>query len=147
MNCIYSVLNASIRTATNMIRKQLAPFPGGPRGKQPASRPRRGARRTYNEGRMESLRVARNAETMNAVSQELRKKLYAGVKDGMNAIERLEVLNTMKCITINVTTRAIRFGTLHLFNRLYEFNNVPVTGTIYQFYRVSLAIFEVDFWF
>ena len=59
-----------VSTATNMIRKQLAPFSGGPRGKQPASRPRRGARRTYNEGKMESLHVARNAETMNAVSQE-----------------------------------------------------------------------------
>lgn len=48
----------------------------------------------------------------------------------------------MKAITICVTTRGIGFGTINMFIALFEFNNVPMRGDIYQMYRISLAAFE-----
>lgn len=31
---------------------------------------------------------------------------------------------------------------MHIFLSLYEFNNIPVRGDIYQLYRIGLAVFQ-----
>lgn len=73
------------------------------------------------------------------LAEELKKRLFPGIK---SAQERLDTINTIKAITLTITTRAIGFGAAHFFYSLYEFNNVPIRGSVYQFYRVSLAILE-----
>lgn len=49
----------------------------------------------------------------------------------------------MKAITLCVTTRGIGFGVVNVFSALFEFNNVPVRGNIYELYRVSLEVLQV----
>ncbi|XP_046415809.1 uncharacterized protein LOC124177470 [Neodiprion fabricii] len=100
------------------------------------------SRGAYQKKRFSSHRTERNTETSNLLSDELRKKLYPGVKDEMSAMDRLEAYNTSKAITLTITTRAIGMGTLHIFSCLFEFNNIPIRGSIYQLYRVSLAVLE-----
>ena len=73
-------------TAEDMIRRQIPQ----PTGRQPMSRPRRGARKAYNDRRLENFRIARNFDTMNTVAQELNKKIYAGVKDGLTTLNDLK---------------------------------------------------------
>lgn len=77
------------------------------------------------------------------LAEELKKKLFPGVKTGQNALERLEALNTFKAITLTVTTRAMGFASNQIFFALYEYNNVPIRGTVYEMYRVCLTVFEV----
>ncbi|XP_046628200.1 uncharacterized protein LOC124309028 [Neodiprion virginianus] len=81
------------------------------------------------------------------LSEELKKKFYPGVTDNMSAMDRLEAYNTSKVITLTVTTRAVGFSTMHIFACLYEFNNVLMRGSIYQIYRVALAVFEAKIQF
>lgn len=88
---------------------------------------------------MEKFRKQKSTETANTLSDELHKHLFAGLKDSNTAAERAESVSTLKAITLTVTTRAIEFATTHIFSTLYEYNNVPVNGTIYQLYRVALA--------
>ncbi|KAK4887512.1 hypothetical protein RN001_003783 [Aquatica leii] len=58
-------------------------------------------------------------------------------------MERLEAVNTMRAITLTVTFRAIGFGAASIYAASFEFNNVPVRGSVYQMYRYNLAVFEV----
>ncbi|KAK9736526.1 hypothetical protein QE152_g12396 [Popillia japonica] len=54
----------------------------------------------------------------------------------------LESTQTLKAITICITTRSIGFSATTMIRALYSFNNVPVRGSIYQIYRVYLAMLE-----
>lgn len=121
------------------VRQQVPPFSprGGKRGRPSAGR------KAYQDRRMDTHRAVKSKITEDQLSEELKKKLFPGVKDGQTAADRLEAVNTLKAITLCVTTRSIGFGTLHMFSCLYQFNNVPVQGSIYEMYRVCLAVFEV----
>ncbi|KAK4882267.1 hypothetical protein RN001_005586 [Aquatica leii] len=109
-------------------------------------RPRRGggpSRQNFQKNRVSEFRSTQNNITEADLAEDLRRKLFPGVKNGQSAMERLDEVNTLRAITLTVTTRAIGFGTASIFASLYEFNNVPVRGTIFQLYRISLAILEV----
>lgn len=109
-------------------------------------RPRRGggpSRQNFQKNRVSEFRSTQNKITEADLAEDLRRKLFPGVKNGQSAMERLDAVNTLRAITLTVTTRAIGFGTASIFASLYEFNNVPVRGTIFQLYRISLAILEV----
>lgn len=129
--------------AYEMARRQL-PLPDERvfRGRGKGGRRPTGGRRVYNTTRMEDYRAKQSLITEAQLSEELKKKLFPGVKNEQTASERLEAVNTMKAITLCVTTRAIGFGTVNVFIAMFEFNNVPVRGNIYQLYRVALAAFE-----
>lgn len=99
-------------------------------------------RRGYQERRVEGYRHKQSKITEGDLAEELKKKLFPGVKDGQSASERLEAVNTMKAITMCVTTRGIGFSTLHVFLSIYQFNNIPIRGSIFQLYRVALAVLE-----
>lgn len=60
----------------------------------------------------------------------------------MTTTNRVEMNNTLKNITLTITTPAIGFGTCQIFIALSQFPNIPVRGNIYQIYRVSIAILE-----
>lgn len=111
------------------------------RGKSYTNRGR--GRKNYNDSRVVEQRRQTSLITENDLAEELKNKLFPGVKTGQNALERLEALNTFKAITLTVTTRAMGFRTNQIFFSLYEYNNVPVTSAIYEMYRVCLAVFEV----
>lgn len=89
---------------------------------------------------MEDYRSTQSLITLNDLSEDLKKKLFPGVKDGQSAMERLEAVQTFKPITLCITTRGLGFGIVNIFRALREFHNAPDVGDIYQFYRVSLAI-------
>lgn len=121
-------------------RKQVEDAPAQ-RGRGRGGRSSRGMR-SYQEHRVQTYRKQQSKITEDNLSEELKKKLFPGVKDGQTASERLEAVNTFKAITLTVTTRAIGFGTMHIFLSLFEFANVPQRGDIYQLYRVGLAVFQ-----
>lgn len=129
--------------AYEQARLQVQPFTnrGSTRTRASSSRGK------YQKARFSTHRTEKNNETNAMLSDELKKKLYPGVKDDMSVMDRLEAYNTSKAITLTITTRAIGMGTLHIFACLYEFNNVPVRGSIYQLYRVSLAVLEAKIQF
>ena len=51
-------------------------------------------------------------------------------------------LQTFKAIPLCITTRSIGFGTISTFLAIFDLHDIPQRGDIYQFYRVSLALFE-----
>lgn len=113
------------------------------RGRRPSGRgPRRGGRgrQSYNNQRIEDHRATQSLITLNDLSEDLKKKLFPGVKDGHSAMERLEAVQTFKAITLCITTRGLGFGIMSIFRALREFHNTPEVGDVYQFYRVSLAV-------
>ncbi|CAH0562794.1 unnamed protein product [Brassicogethes aeneus] len=128
----HSYVTANVAEQYDTVRKQLPPFKQRDRPSQ-VSRGR--GRQSYQNSREEKFRQQKSANTSFDLSESLRKKLLPDVKDSESAIDRHEAVATLKAITIFVTTRAIGFGTAHLFSILFEFNNVPVNG-IYQMYRV-----------
>ena len=101
-----------------------------------------GARKTFQRGRMDNLRRDKGRQSEIELSKALQNKLYPGVKNEQSAADRLEVISTFKAIVLCITTRTIGFGTISTFLTIYDLHNVPQRGDIYQFYRVSLALFE-----
>ncbi|XP_044746580.1 uncharacterized protein LOC123308102 [Coccinella septempunctata] len=102
--------------------------------------------RRYQEKRVQQGRRANNLITEADLADELKQKLFQGVKDERTARERLETVNIMKAITLPITTRSMGLGSAHIFYSLYGFRNmkdIPARGSIYQMYRVALAILEV----
>jgi hypothetical protein len=108
------------------------------RGRNKVSR----GRTDYNKQRMETMRGERSMVTENDLSEDLRRKLFPGIKNGESAMERLEAVNTAKAITLCITTRSMGFGTVNVFMALSEFQNIPIRGNIYQYYRISLALLQ-----
>ncbi|KAG5867922.1 hypothetical protein JTB14_019741 [Gonioctena quinquepunctata] len=100
-------------------------------------------RGNYNDNRVVAHRKQMSAVTEKDLSDELRKKLFPGIKTSDDAMSRLEALQTFKAIELCITTRQIGFGTVQIFMALRQFNNVPVEGNIYQMYRVNLALLHV----
>lgn len=96
----------------------------------------------YNKTRVENFRKQQSQFTEYDLSEELIKKLFPGIKSMQSALDRLEATNTLKAITLCVTTGQIGFAISHIFISLRQFNNIPVAGSIYQPYRVGLALFE-----
>lgn len=72
----------------------------------------------------------------------IQKKLFPGVKTGQSAVDRLEACNVSRVMTMDISTRASGFSFVNIFYCLFEFNNVPMNGSIYQLYRVGLAALE-----
>lgn len=106
-------------------------------------RPRGGPSRKKNQmTRSDVYRKNAGQATEDNLLFELKNKLFPGVKDGQNASDRLEAYNTERAITVTITTRRIGFSAYFIFQSIYEYNNVPVRGDIYQLYRVGLIMAE-----
>ncbi|CAH1982559.1 unnamed protein product [Acanthoscelides obtectus] len=114
----------------DVLRSAVTPYRGRPFRWQRGNRRGRG-RQQYQQRRNEDFRQNKSKITEHDLSMALKNKLFPGIKDGQTAAERVEAVNTLKAITICITTRTIGFGTTHLFACLYEYNNVPVRGSIY----------------
>lgn len=114
------------------------------RGQQ-HDRPRRGqtsrGRSKYNSERVESYRQTQSLITEGDLAEDLKKKLFPGIKTE-SVMDRLEAVQTFKAVTLCITTRAIGFGVVNIFISLFEFSNVPIRDEITQFYRVCSAIVQ-----
>lgn len=110
----------------------------------PRTQAKRGsyARKRLQRGRVDSLRRDRGVIVDAELAKALQNKLFPGVKSEQSAADKLEVVSTLKAITLCITTRSMGFGTVTTFLAMMDLQNVPLRGDIYQFYRVSLAIFE-----
>nr|CAI5851791.1 unnamed protein product [Callosobruchus analis] len=93
------------------MRRQLVDEDRDRKRGQKSSKSRSG----YNERRVESYRKEKSKITMQDLSEGLKRRLLPGVKDGMSALDSLEVLNTFNAITITITTRGIGFGVAMIF--------------------------------
>ncbi|CAG9773471.1 unnamed protein product [Ceutorhynchus assimilis] len=77
------------------------------------------------------MREQRSKISMDDLNEELKKKLFPGIKNAQSAMYRLESLQTAKAVELAVTTRQIGFGVVHLFVALRQFNNVAIQGNVY----------------
>ena len=100
------------------------------------------SRRGYQRTRVESHREVRSDQTGVLYRQAVDRMLVPGLKEG-DAASRMEAVNMLRAITLTITTRSIGLGITHIFYKLFEFERVPLRGTIYQMYRSCLAVMEV----
>ncbi|KAF2893514.1 hypothetical protein ILUMI_12660 [Ignelater luminosus] len=93
----------------SMYQQLAASMRGQPRGRSRfGGRPfRKGglSRQARNQQKIEEYKQKKNSETVDILSKKLSSKLMPGVKTGDSGMDRLEAVNTLRCITLYVTTR------------------------------------------
>lgn len=98
--------------------------------------------KTRSNNRQDTFRSRTGDKEVANYSKQLENSLLLGQKDISAALGALESTQTLKAITLCITTRSIGFSATTMIRALYSFNNVPVRGSIYQIYRVYLAMLE-----
>lgn len=110
---------------------------GSTRGKPRQSR----GRRLYQRGRVATMRQEKGAVTMSNLQEEIRKKMFVGTSED-DALARLSEQQTLKAITLSITTRGIGLGICHLtFISISYHENIHVPSC-YSMYRVFLGLLE-----
>lgn len=139
---MYFPTNYSVPPADSdprFMRDQLAKEVRGsnrPRGRGRGRRGRGSKNIQRDQQRQDSFREAKSEFTASECQKSLTSRLMVGTKDAENALNAIEAVHTLKTITLCITTRSIGFSVVTMFRALYQFNNVPVGGSIYEFYRV-----------
>ncbi|CAH0403851.1 unnamed protein product [Chilo suppressalis] len=99
------------------------------------------SRQKYQRGRVANMRQTKGAAAMNALQEDLRNKLFVGTGE-IDALARLSEQQTLKAITMSITTRGIGLGICHLaYISLSDHTNIQVPN-IYALFRVSLGLLE-----
>uniref|UniRef100_A0A2H1VUC8 SFRICE_022105 n=1 Tax=Spodoptera frugiperda TaxID=7108 RepID=A0A2H1VUC8_SPOFR len=110
---------------------------GSTRGKPRQSR----GRRLYQRGRVATMRQEKGAVTMSNLQEEIRRKMFVGTSED-DALARLSEQQTLKAITLSITTRGIGLGICHLtFISISYHENIHVPSC-YSMYRVFLGLLE-----
>ncbi|CAB3232676.1 unnamed protein product [Arctia plantaginis] len=108
-----------------------------PRGRGRQSR----GRQQYQRGRVENMRRTKGSETMSALHEDLRKQLFVGSHEE-DALARLSEQQTLKSITLSITTRGIGLGLSHLTFISISYHETIQIPNIYVMYRVFLGLME-----
>ncbi|CAG4960795.1 unnamed protein product [Colias eurytheme] len=112
-----------------------SPSPGRGKGRQSRGR------QQYQRSRVSQMRKTKGAETMLNLHEEIRKKMFVGSNEE-DALARLSEQQTLKAITLSITTRGIGLGLCHLtFISISYHENIQVPN-IYSMYRVFLGLLE-----
>ncbi|CAH0404107.1 unnamed protein product [Chilo suppressalis] len=99
------------------------------------------SRQTYQRGRVDQMRQQKGKVTMDNLQNELRAKLFVGSNEN-DALARLSEQQTLKAITLSITTRGIGIGICHLSYIAISYHTNIQIPSIYAFYRVSLGLLE-----
>lgn len=87
------------------------------------------------------MRHEKGAVTMFNLQEEIKKKMFVGTSED-DALARLSEQQTLKAITLSITTRGIGLGTCHLaFISISYYENIRVPSC-YAMYRVFLGLLE-----
>ncbi|CAB3252423.1 unnamed protein product [Arctia plantaginis] len=98
-------------------------------------------RQLYQRGRVTNMRRTKGAVEMSSLQDEIRKKMFVGTNEE-DALARLSEQQTLKAITLSITTRGIGLGICHLtFISISYHENIRVPS-IYAMYRVFLGLLE-----
>ncbi|CAB3221954.1 unnamed protein product [Arctia plantaginis] len=98
-------------------------------------------RQIYQRGRVTTMRRTKGADAMAILQEKIREKMYVGSNEE-DALNRLSEQQTLKAITLSITTRGIGFGICHLtFISISYYENIRVPS-MYAMYRVFLGLLE-----
>lgn len=101
------------------------------------------SRQHYQKSRVDKLREDRGAKTMAALQERLNADLYVGTHGENDTLAKLEQAQTLKSITLSITTRAIGFNLCHLVRLCVNYGERIAIPSIYELYRVYLGLIEV----
>lgn len=87
------------------------------------------------------MRRAKGADTMFNLQEEIRRKMFVGTNEE-DALARLSEQQTLKAITLSITTRGIGFGICHLTFISISYHETIQVPNIYAMYRVFLGLLE-----
>lgn len=137
----YQATKVQILFQKGMLTSRSPRIVGPPRSR--TSRGRRGpAHRSYQGGRVEQHRRQIGREVQDELATQLKKSLAPGAGDAISILARLEAKQTLKAISITITTRSIGFSVTMMLHHLTNFDRCPNEGTCYTMYRVYVAALE-----
>lgn len=108
--------------------------------------PRRGrgqtrSRQGFQTARVEEKRRTEGAKTVAKISDMIKTSLHPGAKSSEDVLAKIGENQTLKAITLSITTRGIGLGLCHLNFIAVSYHEI-VVPSVYAQYRVFLAVLE-----
>lgn len=108
--------------------------------------PRRGrgqtrSRQGYQTARVETKRRNEGAKTTIGIDAMIKSTLHPGAKSSDDVLAKIGENQTLKAITLTITTRGIGLGLCHLSFIAVSYHEI-VVPSVYAQYRVFLAVLE-----
>jgi hypothetical protein len=136
----FTGFNSNVPMNTVSGQQQFAPVQQrrgrGGRGRGSASRS------SYNFKRKEKFREDKGDREVQLDQERIKDKLFVGTAGEDDALARLQESQTLKAITLSITTRGIGFGLCHLVFLSSSYNNRITIPNIYAMYRSYLGVVE-----
>ncbi|KOB64527.1 Uncharacterized protein OBRU01_24127 [Operophtera brumata] len=98
-------------------------------------------RKVYQRGRVATMRVAKGEAVVRDLRDKIRDTLFVGSHED-DALARLSEQQTLKAITLSITTRGIGLGICHLTYISISYHDTIRIPNIYAMYRVFLGLLE-----
>lgn len=122
---------------------QPCPIPYDAYQPAPVQRHRgRDSRRGYNSKKNDAMRVKNGTKELANIEDDLKKTLFVCGSDIDATLNLIEETETLKTITLTVTTRGIGFSVAYCLRMLTKFPGRVENPTCYSVYRVALLQFE-----